>query len=162
MVAFCCRDDNGSADVSSLQFEWRIEPQRLAICKFADGRPWSLGSGGYVMVFRAVLDGVHDCAVKFLRSPDTSNTNHCDREDLHQRFQSCTASPHPCHYVGLGHGRSLCQHDLSRMTALIAEVAEVYSGNLIYLKLLHVAPPDVSCMQRCFCTSKHTCLTGQH
>ena len=32
---------------SMLQFEWRIEPDRIKIATTADGAYWSLGSGGF-------------------------------------------------------------------------------------------------------------------
>ena len=30
-----------------LQFDWRIPPSRLKICRYPDGSDWKLGSGGF-------------------------------------------------------------------------------------------------------------------
>ena len=60
--------DTGSAGSSMLQFEWRIDPSRLAICRRANGKAWKLGSGGCGSVYKAVLDDVMEVAVKFLNS----------------------------------------------------------------------------------------------
>lgn len=33
--------------MNAIQLDWRIEPTRLKICQYPDGRLWQLGSGGY-------------------------------------------------------------------------------------------------------------------
>lgn len=34
-------------DSIAAHFDWRIEPQRLEVCKRPDGSYWKLGGGGY-------------------------------------------------------------------------------------------------------------------
>lgn len=51
-------------------FEWRINPEQLAICKRPDGSDWRLGAGGFGTVYKAVKDDVHDVAMKVFKNDD--------------------------------------------------------------------------------------------
>ena len=55
-------------------FEWRINPEQLAICKRENGTDWRLGAGGFGTVYKAVKDDVHDVAMKIFKNEDGVGT----------------------------------------------------------------------------------------
>ena len=37
----------GSIEKAKLQFDWRVEPDRIELCKHLDGSIWQLGAGAF-------------------------------------------------------------------------------------------------------------------
>ncbi|KAK9787355.1 hypothetical protein WJX73_003664 [Symbiochloris irregularis] len=56
-----------------LHLEWRVEPRRIDIAQDAEGRYVMLGSGGYGTVYKGIMDGVNEVAIKLLK-PETQNS----------------------------------------------------------------------------------------
>ncbi|KAK9811928.1 hypothetical protein WJX73_000424 [Symbiochloris irregularis] len=62
-----------SAAEAGLQLDWKVEPLRIKICQKPNGSYWLLGAGAYGQVYKAVMDGVNEVAIKLLK-PETTNT----------------------------------------------------------------------------------------
>ncbi|KAK9808198.1 hypothetical protein WJX73_008032 [Symbiochloris irregularis] len=64
-----------SAQNSGLQLDWKVEPHRLQISRTPNGKYWLLGAGACGEVYKGVMDGVYDVAIKLLKPEAISATD---------------------------------------------------------------------------------------
>ena len=52
-------------------YDWELNPGDVQVCRRADGQLWSIGKGGFGVVYKAIMGGVDEVAVKVvhLHSP---------------------------------------------------------------------------------------------